>query len=105
MSGLKELLVQYSIDVINSKQGHCQKEKWACMRFLRDIERENTDEFPYVFDEEKALRFLRWMTNFKHSKGVLAGQNILFKYSILGIYTVGCIETLTIDGLGFHIGR
>ncbi len=76
MSTLKELLIQHSKNAIDSKFGHCQKEKWAYMRFLRDIERENTDEFPYVFDEEKALRFLRWMTNFKHSKGVLAGQNI-----------------------------
>ena len=49
MSGLKELLVQFSIDAINSEQGYCQKEKWACMRFLRDIERENTDEFPRIF--------------------------------------------------------
>jgi len=76
MSGLKEMLEQYSKRAIESDHEHCKKAKWAYMRFLRDIERENTDEFPYVFDEEKALRFLRWMTNFKHSKGVLAGQNI-----------------------------
>lgn len=76
MSSLKEMLVDYSLQVINSEYGHCIKEKWACQRFLRDVEREDTDDFPYIFDDNKALRFLKWMTNFKHSKGPLAGQNI-----------------------------
>ena len=76
MSSLKEMLVGYSLQVINSEYGHCVKEKWACQRFLRDVEREDTDDFPYIFDDSKALRFLKWTTNFKHSKGPLAGQNI-----------------------------
>ena len=76
MSSLKEMLVGYALQVINSKHGHCVKDKWACQRFLRDVEREDTDDFPYIFDDSKALRFLKWTTNFKHSKGPLAGQNI-----------------------------
>lgn len=76
MSSLKEMLVGYALQVINSKHGHCVKDKWACQRFLRDVEREDTDDFPYIFDDSKALRFLKWMTNFTHSKGPLAGQNI-----------------------------
>lgn len=76
MSSLKEMLVGYALQVINSEYSHCVKEKWACQRFLRDVERENTDDFPYIFDDSKALRFLKWTTNFKHSKGPLAGQNI-----------------------------
>lgn len=76
MSSLKEMLVGYSLQVINSEYGHCVKEKWACQRFLKDVEREDTDDFPYIFDDSKALRFLKWTTNFKHSKGPLAGQNI-----------------------------
>lgn len=74
--GLKEWLIDYSHDVIDGRVVACQKHKWACMRFLRDVEREGTEEFPYVFDERKALRFLRWMTLFKHTKGVLKGQHI-----------------------------
>jgi len=54
----------------------CVKHKWACMRFLRDIANENTDEFPYVFNETAAERFFDWMRLFKHRKGVLAGQYI-----------------------------
>jgi phage terminase large subunit-like protein len=73
---LKQWLIDYCHDVLNGYIIACQKHQWACRRFLRDIEREGTDEFPYVFDEEKALRFLNWMTLFKHTKGKLAGQRI-----------------------------
>lgn len=73
---LKQWLIDYSHDVIEGRIIACQKHKWACMRFLRDIEREGTDEFPFVFDEKKALRFLNWMTLFKHTKGVLKDQHI-----------------------------
>ncbi|KYD26530.1 hypothetical protein B4109_3149 [Geobacillus stearothermophilus] len=73
---LKQWLIDYCHDVLNGEVVACQKHKWACERFLRDIEREGTDEFPYIFDEEKALRFLKWMTLFKHTKGKLAGKHI-----------------------------
>jgi phage terminase large subunit-like protein len=73
---LKQWLIDYSHDVIDGRIIACQKHKWACMRFLRDIEREGTDEFPFIFDEKKAMRFLKWMTLFKHTKGVLKGQHI-----------------------------
>ena len=73
---LKQWLIDYSHDVINGEIVACQKHKWACMRFLRDVEREGTEEFPFVFDDDKALRFLEWMSLFKHRKGKLAGQHI-----------------------------
>lgn len=73
---LKQWLIDYSHDVIDGRVIACQKHKWACMRFLRDIEREGTEDFPYIFNETKAMRFLKWMTLFKHTKGVLKGQHI-----------------------------
>lgn len=73
---LKEMLVEWCKQAINSDRVCCVKEKWACQRFLKDLERENSDDFPYVFDEDKAMKFLEWMTLFKHSKGVLAGQHL-----------------------------
>ncbi|MED0586479.1 hypothetical protein [Bacillus subtilis] len=30
-----------------------------------------------MFDDEKARRFLYWMTQFKHTKGPLQGENIV----------------------------
>lgn len=73
---LREWLIEYSQDVLNGNLIACQKHKWACQRFLRDIEREGTEDFPYLFDEEKAYKFLNWMTLFKHTKGALEGQQI-----------------------------
>ncbi|AEI39779.1 terminase large subunit [Paenibacillus mucilaginosus] len=73
---LRQYLIDYSLDVIDGEVVSCKKHKWACMRFLRDIEREGTEEFPYIFDEDRAMRFFRWMNLFRHSKGVLRGQRI-----------------------------
>lgn len=71
---LLDELTQYSNDVIDGKVTACVKHKWACMRFLRDIERQGAPEFPYIFSEERAMDFLDWMGFFKHTKGPLAGQ-------------------------------
>ena len=67
MSLLQEL-INYSEDVVNGVEVACKKHKWACARFLIDL---NKKDFKYVFDEEKAERFLEWMRLFKHTKGVL----------------------------------
>lgn len=76
MYDLREKLIKYSEDVLNGNEVACQKHKWACYRFLNDLEKEGTEKFPYIFDEERADRFLDWMRLFKHRKGVLAGQYI-----------------------------
>lgn len=84
---IKQYLTDYSQDVIGGHVIACKKHIWACMRFLRDIERENTADFPYVFDEDKAMRFFEWMHLFRHTKGVLKGQNIVphdIQYFIFG---------------------
>lgn len=76
MLGLKQWMIHYCHDAIHGEIVACQKHKWACERFLRDIEREGTDEFSYVFDEDKAMRFFEWMHLFRHTKGVLKGERI-----------------------------
>jgi phage terminase large subunit-like protein len=69
---LTEELIQYCNECISSKFT-CQKHKWACERFKRDLERAGSDSFPYVFVEANAERFFEWMRLFKHTKGPLAG--------------------------------
>lgn len=71
-------LIQYSKDCIADTRHVCQKHRWACERFLRDLKKSGTKEFPYIFDEEKALRFFEWAALHKHTKGVLAGEPIEF---------------------------
>ena len=48
----------------------------ACVRHLRDREREGTPEFPYRFDLKKAERFFTFAQLLKHYKGEWAGQLI-----------------------------
>lgn len=75
---LTDELVQYSKDCIADTRHVCQKHRWACERFLKDLKKSGTKEFPYIFDEEKALRFFEWAALHKHTKGVLAGEPIEF---------------------------
>ena len=75
--GLRFELIQYSEEVLNGDVVACEKHKWACLRFLNDLEREDSEEFPYFFDEDLGQRFLDWLSSFKHRKGILAGQHIV----------------------------
>lgn len=75
MSVLEEL-IKYSKMCIDDSKHCCQKHRWACMRFLKDVEKQDTEKFPYIFDEELAARFFQWATLHKHLKGVLAGKQI-----------------------------
>lgn len=75
---LLEELIQYSHNCIKDTPHVCQKHRWACERFLRDVQRAGTETFPYVFDEEKAQRFFNWAHLHRHTKGVLAGEPIDF---------------------------
>ena len=75
---LLEELIQYSHNCIGDTSHVCQKHRWACERFLRDVQHAKTEEFPYVFDEEKAQRFFNWAHLHRHTKGVLAGEHIEF---------------------------
>jgi phage terminase large subunit-like protein len=75
---LTDKLIQYSKDCIADTRHVCQKHRWACERFLKDLKKSGTKEFPYIFDEEKALRFFEWAALHRHTKGVLAGEPIEF---------------------------
>ena len=71
-----EELIQYSNDCINDVIPSGQKHKWACLRFLKDLEKSKTDDFPYHWNEKEAEKIVKWFGYLKHSKGVLAGQFI-----------------------------
>ncbi|KEH88967.1 terminase [Clostridium novyi A str. 4540] len=54
----------------------CKKHKCACKRFLKDIQKQGTEEFPYVWNEAEAEKIVKWFTYLRHKKGILAGQPI-----------------------------
>lgn len=73
---IKERLIKYSENILEGKIIACKKHKQACQRFLNDVAREGTEEFPYVWVEEEAQKIVDWFSYLRHSKGILAGRPI-----------------------------
>lgn len=73
----REEIVKYCQDCISGTIPSGKKHKWACERFLNDLERIGTSDFPYIWDEERAERIVQWFSLLRHSKGALAGQPIV----------------------------
>ncbi|MBZ9633181.1 terminase large subunit [Clostridium sp. FP1] len=76
MSILEEL-TEYCNDRITGKRIACKKEIYACQRFLRDVENQNTGKFPYEWLEDEAQKIVDWFALLRHSKGVLEKQPII----------------------------
>ncbi|MDE6833194.1 MAG: terminase large subunit [Ruminococcus sp.] len=87
---VREELIEYSTNCINNIISSCTKHKWACMRFLRDLEHSETSECPFYWDETEAKKIVDWFALLKHSKGILAGQFIRLttaqKFSLCQLY-------------------
>ena len=58
MTAVDEMFVthRYAQEVVDGLRTCCKMEYLACQRHLRDLERQGTEEFPYVFDETRADR-------------------------------------------------
>ena len=71
-----------------------EKHKWACMRFLNDIQKSElnvlSNPFNYEWNEREAEKIVNWFKYLRHSKGVLAGKpiilNIWQKFVLCQIY-------------------
>ena len=61
----------------------------AYERHLRDLERQGTPEFPYVFDETRADRIVRWFLQCRHVRGPLSGEPI--HLDPCQIFDLGCV--------------
>lgn len=72
----KDEIIQYCKDCISDVIPSGIKHKWACQRFLDDLERIGASDFPYIWDERCAEKIVQWFRLLKHSKGTLAGTPI-----------------------------
>ena len=72
----KDEIVRYCEQCLNDVIPSGQKHKWACQRFLDDLKRIGTTDFPYIWDEQRADRIVKWFAMLNHSKGTLAGTPI-----------------------------
>jgi len=73
---LEQRLIQYVYDILDGDILACEKHKWACQRFLNDLERTQEDDCWFYFDIDQLYDFYEWSKQFKHFKGVIAGQPI-----------------------------
>lgn len=69
MGSYLERAIAYAQRCVDGTEGAGRFECLAAQRFLRDLERQNTDEFPYVFDEDKGNRACRFHELLPHIKG------------------------------------
>ena len=68
---------KYAIEVVTGKRIACKWEKLSCERHLRDLLRQDTEGFPYIFDFTRSnLIFNFFKKRCTHVKGVLSGQPI-----------------------------
>lgn len=67
--------------------------KWeikACKRHLKDLKRQGTESFPYVFDESRAERIYEWFEKCcRHPRGIFSGQLIILNGSQK--FDLGCV--------------
>ena len=75
MSHLEDIK-QYARSCLADEIPSGQKHKWACQRFLDDLERVGTADFPYIWSEDNANKIVAWFALLRHSKGALAGKPI-----------------------------
>ena len=73
---IKQELISYAKKCISGKIISCTKHKWACLRFLSDLERAKKKNCLFVWNEDEAQRIVRWFSYLRHSKGVLSGKPI-----------------------------
>lgn len=66
----------YAIEAVSGDRVVGTTERLACQRHLDDLKRQDTDAFPYIFDESSANRIFRWFRFCKHVEGPLAGKRI-----------------------------
>ncbi|WP_288946978.1 terminase large subunit [uncultured Leuconostoc sp.] len=82
------LLTNYYADLIRDNEVPAGKMvRDAVDRHFRDMERQGTDEFPWVFDEEKAWRPIRFIEENIKSSTDSSGKNIVlqpFQHFIIG---------------------
>lgn len=60
---------QYASDVVEGRVVACRYVILACQRFLNDLTRQGDEDWPYVFDESKADRAVKFMQLMPHTKG------------------------------------
>lgn len=76
MAGLHPT-TRYAVEIVSGLRLSCKREWQACERHLKDLQRQGTEEFPFVFDESRANRIFDWFERCcRHVRGPFSGELI-----------------------------
>lgn len=91
---------RYATEVVSGLRGVIGHKEWlACERHLKDLERQGTDSFPYVFDESRANRIFDWFEKCcRHPRGIFSGE--LIKLNSAQKFDLGCVFGWVQKGTG-----
>jgi phage terminase large subunit-like protein len=67
---------QYALEAVEGRRVVGKLEMQTCQRHIDDLARQGDPDFPYIFDEAKADKIIRWFGYCKHIQGPFAGQPI-----------------------------
>lgn len=68
---------RYAVEIVSGLRPSCKREWQACERHLKDLKRQGTEEFPFVFDETRADRIFDWFEKCcRHVRGPMSGELI-----------------------------
>lgn len=100
---LYEKAVEYANDVINEKEITTPEVKKQCEWFLRDLQRQKNEEYPYYFDMDfaKKVEGLLKLMNFATGIGVV-GKSIYegmesFQAFLLQMFSAGDIKLTSVN--------
>lgn len=71
---------QYATDVVAGKIPACKWVRLACQRFLNDLKRQGKKDFPYIFDQKLADRYVSFAEKMPHVKGEWAARGDKIKF-------------------------
>lgn len=93
LNWVMERVFAYCDDILTGNIKAGKKHIWAVRRFLKDYEGCQDADSPFYFDQEEAEDFYWWAHEFKHTEGVLAGQNIeLTDFQIFKAVNIFCFK-------------
>lgn len=68
---------RYAVEIVSGLRMSNELEWLACERHLKDLQRQGTEGFPFVFDESRADRIFDWFERCcRHVRGPFSGQLI-----------------------------
>lgn len=70
----------YTSEVVNGRIKVCRYVQLAVERHYRDLDRQNTKDFPYYFEPDACMHYVNFFEqDLKHFDGIFAGDPIIFE--------------------------